>query len=641
MFQLNHISKQYNGEFALNDVSFQIGSGLNFVIGPSGSGKTTLLKILSGMERNFDGEVQYCGKPIKTLRESERGYFYNHIFGFIWQDFNLLEDCTVWENILLPSYVEQTIDEKSAQKILNQLHIADIRNQKVKLLSGGQKQRIAIARELMKDPQVIIADEPTSALDKESAQTIMEVLRSLSKKKTVIIVTHDTSLIRSGDRVFELDKGELISSEVPQKKAEKKLTLDHPYGLSFQNACSLSAMGIRRKTGRFLIAVLSLLLSGILILAPISGAISDNGQKEFQRLFETYGDALTDIGIYNSFFNASDSKEDAPENQNKGEVNQNIDGLYEKYANDNRVAFVSYLQAFQEISVVSDGKEYKIESSGSIPNINQMIAGHMPTTSQKEVVVPESFVKKMGVSAEDALGKEIHFSGSVVNWIDNKPVYEKTEIQVTICGVMDTTVTLEFEGEPYQISIDDSFLFSKPALDELLKVIGKDTSEMNFLLRAKSPEDMIAIKDELNAQGIVPLGRFELIEDIVRLNQKTGEQSTVANIVMFVLALILNVSTFLLTGFMRKKEYAIYKISGFCTKHFFLLNLTETALQMLTSTILLLATALIWGMVLPVNMQTLSSGVGIVVGLSVFAYIVTAISFLKVDLSKVLKAGDR
>lgn len=639
MFQLDHITKQYNGEFALNDVSFQIGNGLNFIIGPSGSGKTTLLKIISGMEKDFDGEVTYCGKRIKALTGPEQGYFYNHIFGFIWQDFNLLEDCTVWENILLPSYVKQSIDEKAAQKILNQLHISDIRNQKVKLLSGGQKQRVAIARELMKNPHVLIADEPTSALDKESAKTIMEVLRSLSKKKTVIIVTHDTSLIHKGDHIFELDKGELISEEIPQKKSEKELPQNGTYGLSLRNAFSLSMMGIRRKFGRFGIAVLSLLLSGILVLTPISGTISDNGEKEFQRLFKTYGDSLTDISIYNSFLSASGSVEDS--SQNKGEVNQNIGGLYDIYVKDSRVSFVSYLQSFEEISVVSDGKEYKIESSGSVPNINQMVAGRMPSTDAMEAVVPESLVKRMGLSPKEALGKEIHFSGSVVNWVSNTPMYEKTEAVVTICGVMDTTVNLDLEGEVYQITVDDSFLFSKAALNDMLKVIGKDTSAMNFLIRAKSPEDMISIKDELNAQGIVPLGQFELIEDIVRLNQKTGEQSAVANIVIFALALILVVSTFLLTGFMRKKEYAIYKISGYDTKHFFLLGFAETIIQMSASGLLLLASTPLWGTVLTASVQNIFIGVVGIMGLSVLGYGMNNISFLNLNLSKILKAGDR
>ncbi|WP_313894644.1 ABC transporter ATP-binding protein [Psychrobacillus sp.] len=211
MFEIKNVCKKYNGEFALNNISVAIGKGLNFIVGASGSGKTALLKIISGMEQHFDGDVSYSGKDIKALTNAEKSYFYNNVFGFVWQDFNLLEELTVLENVLLPQYLKDGPKNKHAEKTLKELRIYDIAGQKVKSLSGGQKQRVAIARELMKNPQVIIADEPTSALDEKSSKITMDILREISKKRTVIIVTHDTSLIRDKDNVFELDKGELIS----------------------------------------------------------------------------------------------------------------------------------------------------------------------------------------------------------------------------------------------------------------------------------------------------------------------------------------------------------------------------------------------------------------------------------------------
>ena len=204
MFEIKNVSKQYNGEFALNDISFTMGKGLNFIVGASGSGKTTLLKIISGMEQDFDGEVYYCGKSIKELTSNEKSYFYNNIFGFVWQDFNLLEDLSVLENVLLPQYLKNEQNQKDADKVLKELEIVDLAHQKVKNLSGGQKQRVAIARELMKNPQVIIADEPTSALDEKTSKTTMDILKAISKKRTVIIVTHDTNLIDSKSNIIRL-----------------------------------------------------------------------------------------------------------------------------------------------------------------------------------------------------------------------------------------------------------------------------------------------------------------------------------------------------------------------------------------------------------------------------------------------------
>lgn len=131
----------------------------------------------------------------------------------MWQDFNLLEEATVLENVLLSGYLKEAQNKENAEKILKDLKIFNFAQKKVKDLSGGQKQRVAIARELMKNPQVIIADEPTSALDEKNAKITMDILRAISKNRTVIVVTHDTSLISEKDHIFELDKGELFQSQ--------------------------------------------------------------------------------------------------------------------------------------------------------------------------------------------------------------------------------------------------------------------------------------------------------------------------------------------------------------------------------------------------------------------------------------------
>lgn len=249
MFELRNVSKQFGGEYALRDVSLHIGKGLNFLVGPSGSGKTTLLRILTGMEQAYEGQAFYRGQDLKTMTAREKCQCYHREFGLVWQDFNLLEDYTVFENVMLPQYLNQWLDKKAAMKILRELGIANLANQKAGKLSGGQKQRVAIARELMKNPKVILADEPTSALDEKSAKTIMELLRTISKKRTVIVVTHDISLIQERDNVYELDKGELISepelsrqNPTPAKEADASR-------LSLKSAWALALGGIKKRSG--------------------------------------------------------------------------------------------------------------------------------------------------------------------------------------------------------------------------------------------------------------------------------------------------------------------------------------------------------------------------------------------------------
>jgi len=210
MFEIKNVSKQYNGEFALRDVSFSIGKGLNFIIGASGSGKTTLLKIMSGMEQSFDGDVFYLGKSIKTLATKEKSYYYNHIFGFVWQNFNLLEDMTVLENIILPGYLKDNQDKKAIRKILHDLKISELADQKVKHLSGGQKQRISIARIFLKNPPILILDEATSALDNETEKVIQESFIKLSESRTTLVIAHRLATIRHADRIMVLTEDGIV-----------------------------------------------------------------------------------------------------------------------------------------------------------------------------------------------------------------------------------------------------------------------------------------------------------------------------------------------------------------------------------------------------------------------------------------------
>lgn len=644
MFEIKNVSKQYHGEFALQNITLTIGKGMHFIVGASGSGKTTLLKIISGMEHDFDGEVFYCQKNIKGLSDSDKGYFYNHIFGFVWQDFHLLEERTVLENIMLPCYLNGA-SEQSAEKVLKMMKIEDLADKRVRLLSGGQKQRVAIARELMKNPQVIIADEPTSALDGKSAKTIMEILRNLSRNRTVIVVTHDTSLVGDQDRIIELDKGELISAEeTAERKKPLLLKEDFPHHLPFVKAWQNTVIGAKRKPGRFITAVFSLLIAGVLLLTAAGSAIGNSGNSEFNKLLDAYGENILDISVIGSFMSAAGGNEDTP----NADVTQDISGLYERYVNDDRIQFAVFLQPFDQISVTLAGKKYAVPGSGSSPVLTKILSGRLPNGSENGVVVPEAFVKQTGRTNESILGETITFECSVVNWDSGKPVYKPAKISAVIVGVSSNVISAEYEGQMYSYSIDDSFFFSKPTLDEIRSQAELQNESVNFLLRAKTPADLIAIKDELNAKGIVPLGQFELLEDMVRLQTQTTELSGKATAVIAALSLIAVTAISLTASFLRKKEYAIDKISGYKTAQLLLLNLCDTILYALTAILLLflmspfldLATQNLLHLPL-LQADMLFSGVGFILLLAVLYGIISMLPCFQINLSKELKVGEK
>lgn len=647
MFEINNVSKKFGDEYALRNITLSIGKGLNFIIGSSGSGKTTLLKIISGMEQKFDGEVFYCGKSMKSLTPQEKSYYYNNIFGFVWQDFNLLEDLTVIENVMLPQYLKPNQDVKAVMRVLRELKISELANQKASKLSGGQKQRVAIARELIKNPQVIIADEPTSALDEKSAKTTMEILRDIAKSRTVIIVTHDTSLIDGKSKVYEFDKGELItvSNELPVKSDKPDTNKSHK--LSFLSACKLSMGSIKSKIGRMTTTVLSMVIAATLLLVTVSGAIMDSSQSAFQELFDTYGESILDISVVGSFISAggTDGNENDEPNAN---VDQNIDGLYDKYQKDERISHIVYTQAYNNIKVMVDGHEYSIDTSNSVPVVNELIAGKMPMGDGNEIVIPKSFLEKAGISAKEALAKIIDFKGTVYNWDSGEPVVMPVAINAKIVGVADNTVKYEMDGQMFEYSVDDAFFFSKPAIDEMRTQAQITSGEGNFTIRAKTPDDMISIKDELNAGGIVPLGQFELVEDMVRLNDQTTQQSGSAVIVIGILAVVVVLAVSIMTALTRKREYAIFKVSGYANQHLLLTAVSEFVILSIGSAVLFMgvspltnfATTVFWDVNI-LNGKLLVTGSLLVLGMGILACVVTAAIGITTKASATLKTGER
>lgn len=647
MFEIKNVSKQFGAEYALRDITLRIGSGLNFIIGASGSGKTTLLKIISGMEQDFEGEALYCGQSIKTLTGEEKSYYYNRVFGFVWQDFNLLDDLTVLENVMLPGYLKQAQDTKEVMKVLRTLKISELADQKAGKLSGGQKQRVAIARELIKNPQVIIADEPTSALDEASAKMTMDILRDISKTRTVIVVTHDTALIDKNARVYELDKGELIAAAEPTQKNSPKPMAKKPNTLTFGNAGKIALHNTKSNLGRFAATALSLLVAATLLLVTVSGSIGDSGQAAFDKLFETYGESILDVSVVGNFTGVAGtdgSNKDEP----NASVTQNIDGLYNRYKTDSRVQHIVFTQAFNDIQITLDNKEYKVDSSGSVPTVNRLTAGTMPTGDGNEVVVPNSFVKMLGLTDKEVLGKTLDFDAAVYNWDSGEPVLVPVQVTVKVVGVVDSTVKYESGGKIEEYTVDDAFFFSKPALD-IMRVQGNiEKSAANFTIRTKSPAEMIAIKDELNAEGIVPLGRFELVEDMVRLNLQTTQQSGSAVVIIGLLSVVVVLAVSMMTALTRKREYAIYMVSGYNRGHLAVVTALEFCIASLTSGVLFLclsplvnlATTAFWGVNI-LSTTPLLVGVLLVLVMGALSCMVTAIISSTVKASASLKTGDR
>ncbi|OLD50081.1 MAG: ABC transporter ATP-binding protein [Actinobacteria bacterium 13_1_40CM_2_65_8] len=216
--EFNAVTKSYGGPASrpvLDDLSLQIGEGeFTAIMGPSGSGKSTLLNLVAGLDRPTSGTVTVGGTALASLSEAELARFRRASIGFVFQFFHLLNNLSVFDNVLIAAQLsgaQEAASRVRAQQLLNELGIgAKARDYPVKL-SGGERQRVAIARALINRPAVVLADEPTGALDSNTGEQVMELLVALNQRgQTILLASHDLQLAgRYTRRIINLRDGKL------------------------------------------------------------------------------------------------------------------------------------------------------------------------------------------------------------------------------------------------------------------------------------------------------------------------------------------------------------------------------------------------------------------------------------------------
>ena len=199
---------------ALNKISLKFPEkGMVFLLGKSGSGKSTLLNVLGGLDKYDGGEIIIKGVSSKNFKQQHFDSYRNTYVGFIFQEYNVLDEFSVGANIALAIELQgRRASDSEINDILKQVDLEGFGARKPNELSGGQKQRVAIARALVKKPEIIMADEPTGALDSATGKQVFDTLKKLSAEKLVIVVSHDREFAEQyADRIIELSDGCVIS----------------------------------------------------------------------------------------------------------------------------------------------------------------------------------------------------------------------------------------------------------------------------------------------------------------------------------------------------------------------------------------------------------------------------------------------
>ena len=351
MITLSHVRKAYRfsgrESLVLRDIDFRLPErGLVAIVGDSGSGKTTLLNILGGLDRDYEGEVLFDGRDLKSLDEKERNVYRNRNVGFVFQDFVLVDELTVEENILLPCGSKRKEAKAELPQLLMSVGLEGFERRLAKNLSGGEKQRVAILRALVNKPRMILADEPTGALDKNNSRQIASILKDVSKTRLVVMVTHNDALAKEfSDLIIKIEDGVAVQDGAILTDSVATSDFDKaPLHVGLLQLLKIAATFLFSHRLKTLLASLGTAFSifGLsLIMAVYSGFGTYIGDLEGQLLkqiplvIEDF--ALPSIGLANF-----GGDENYVENDGFVSVDDSLNNLY--VANDIDDAFIEHLE---------------------------------------------------------------------------------------------------------------------------------------------------------------------------------------------------------------------------------------------------------------------------------------------------------
>ena len=256
---------------ALDNVSLNLpNKRLVFIVGKSGCGKTTLLNIIGGLDKPTSGNVYFNNQNLASYRSTEYDNYRNNYVGFIFQDYNLINNLTVYDNLNLVLSLQNNNNHQKINDVLSCVGLDNYEKRYPHQLSGGEMQRIAIARALVKDPAFILADEPTGNLDSVNSKEIFDILKVISKEKLVIVVTHDReSALKYHDRIIELSDGSIIYDSNPLYISDDINVNNKDKQLNNKVSLKLSFANLKIRKLKTIMAILLLVISITLTMCAV------------------------------------------------------------------------------------------------------------------------------------------------------------------------------------------------------------------------------------------------------------------------------------------------------------------------------------------------------------------------------------
>jgi len=455
--RVENLSKVYKTEYelvhALNDMTLTFPDhGMVFIVGVSGSGKSTLMNMLSGVDTPTSGEVLVDDKSLFKDAKKDLFAYRNSYVGLIFQDYNLIEDMNVYDNIKLPLELLGYTDFSIIDEIIKKVDIKEIKYSNVTEISSGQMQRVAIARALVKDSAVILADEPTGNLDSKNTKIVMDLLKEISKTRLVLVITHDDEAANEyGDRIIAIEDGQVLDDTTHNKEIENELEIKRSNEfiepkISFGKQVTFTKNFIRNGMARSL-AILLLMILIPFIGNILCGYVFFDIQKSYTAYQEEYGSEFIKIADQYSGYTVNyddDAFMELVEEDDfyKGEVTNLIvdddsftmlDGVQPKFANNEKSAVAITDYYVDCYAFYNDGKILEIGDKLEINGLYYTICGIVDTTYENYIGYDKTDLF-VSMAFQENLEYYNAFYVSIqgqVNWWNNMEYYDE-DVKYTI-----------------------------------------------------------------------------------------------------------------------------------------------------------------------------------------------------------------
>lgn len=538
MIVLNNITKKYKSKkgsitTALSNFSLDIAdNGMVFIVGKSGSGKSTLLNVIGGLDKYDSGEMTILGKNSKDFTYKDFDSYRNTYIGFVFQEFNVLPDYNVYENIVIALELQKK--DKSKEEIdnlLSKLELLDLKTRKTNELSGGQKQRVAIARALVKDPKIILADEPTGNLDSVTGGQVLDLLKEISKDRLVIVVSHDVDAAKEyGDRIIEMKDGALESDRVINHKetkdnSEYKIVKS---SLPFKDSLKLGVGSLKHKKIKLFFTIV-LTMMALFFLSLTDTLSSYDYDTAHAKLLVSKKENFVQIArqqIYDNVYFYSEEKPLKNEDYNiiKEKTNTKLYNVY-KLNEDN--IFLNLKDIFKLGEDDGNGYSYynsyingEIVATDNLKDlIIEDILGKLPSSSNEIIIsnyLADHFiklgVKTWDVSDDEFMIEEIYKPKSYEEILESNKIFSFGSLgKVKVVGI------IEYNLDDYQIFKKELKSFNLKDRQIFQELHSKAENIYNKIYVKEDFFDVLEVKDNYhfnyNHKYVLDIENYEVSDE--------------------------------------------------------------------------------------------------------------------------------